>query len=300
MYDYRLKTFIAVADCQSFTKAASAVNLSISAVIKQITTLEEEFDTVLFDRRKTGVNLTKDGLYLYTCAHEIMNQSADYLNRLPSRMEHPHTIRIANLQIIYPKPLKTLTNTYHESHPNVSFQILPYFDSETLELNLNSILEHFDMVYYLNKVNHEPSGITYTPVEPTELLCAVVENCDLSSLSSISAHNLKSRVISMPSKGLNYELDLIREYLLKHVPGLQILDRDGKITDRDQTDIILIPSILSVFFTHRRFIPFHPALTISAGLFSKANAPYYVQDFIRFCSEQNVLPNFPPNNVSIE
>lgn len=54
MYDYRLKTFIAVADCQSFTKAASAVNLSISAVIKQITTLEEEFDTVLFDRRKTS------------------------------------------------------------------------------------------------------------------------------------------------------------------------------------------------------------------------------------------------------
>lgn len=68
-------------------------------------------------------------------------------------MEHPHTIRIANPQIFYPKTMKTLTNAYHESHPNIMFQILPYFDSETLDLNLNGILERFDMIYFFGQSN---------------------------------------------------------------------------------------------------------------------------------------------------
>ncbi|MGM9942343.1 MAG: LysR family transcriptional regulator [Bulleidia sp.] len=297
MYDYRLKTFIAVADCQSFTKAASAVNLSVSAVIKQITTLEEEFDTVLFDRRKTGVTLTEDGLYFYQCAHNIINLSADYTNRLPSRTEHPHTIRIANPQIYYPKTLKTLTNAYHESHPNIIFQILPYFDSETLDLDLNSILERFDMIYFLDKTNPESSEIKYTPFENIPFVCAVVENCDLCEFSAITPVTLENRVISMPVKGLNHEVDRIRDYLIKHIPGIQILERDGKISDQDQTDIILIPSVLSIFFTHRRFIPFHPDITISAGIFSHVSAPYYVQDFIRYCSEQFVETQNPTETI---
>ena len=61
MYNPLLDTFIAVADCKSFTKAADKLYISPTAVMKQMNTLENHLNLKLIERSPSGVSLTWTG-----------------------------------------------------------------------------------------------------------------------------------------------------------------------------------------------------------------------------------------------
>ena len=68
----KLKIFHAVAEAESFTNATIALNLSQSAISRQIQSLEEELKTQLFERHARGLTLTDNGEYLFKTAHEVI------------------------------------------------------------------------------------------------------------------------------------------------------------------------------------------------------------------------------------
>ncbi len=59
MYNPLLDTFIAVADCGSFTKAAEVLFISPTAVMKQMNSYENHLDLKLIERTSSGIRLTK-------------------------------------------------------------------------------------------------------------------------------------------------------------------------------------------------------------------------------------------------
>lgn len=61
MYDPLIKTFIAVAEGGSFSKAAEGLFISPTAVMKQINALEKELGVTLFTRTNHGLTLTSAG-----------------------------------------------------------------------------------------------------------------------------------------------------------------------------------------------------------------------------------------------
>ena len=61
MYHPLLNTFIAVADYGSFTKAAEALYVSPTAVMKQMNSLEQHLDLKLVERTPGGIHLTEAG-----------------------------------------------------------------------------------------------------------------------------------------------------------------------------------------------------------------------------------------------
>jgi len=67
----RLKVFHAVAEAGSFTRAGEAMNLSQSAISRQISALEHELGISLFHRHARGLSLTEQGESLYRTAHEV-------------------------------------------------------------------------------------------------------------------------------------------------------------------------------------------------------------------------------------
>ena len=70
----KLKIFHAVAEAGNFTKATYALNLSQSAISRQIQSLEEELKTQLFERHARGLSLTENGEYLFKSAHEVISK----------------------------------------------------------------------------------------------------------------------------------------------------------------------------------------------------------------------------------
>lgn len=67
-----LRTFVEVARCQSFTRAAATLCLSQSAVSKQIQSLEDLLSVRLFVRRDKSLTLTASGQAYLPHAHEAL------------------------------------------------------------------------------------------------------------------------------------------------------------------------------------------------------------------------------------
>ena len=77
-----LKGFESAARHLSFTKAASELFVTQSAVSRQIQSLEEQLGVVLFQRRPKDLVLTEAGETLYRTASEILRQVRDAMERL--------------------------------------------------------------------------------------------------------------------------------------------------------------------------------------------------------------------------
>ena len=68
----KLKIFHVVAQAGSFTEASGTLNLSQSAISRQIQSLELTLKTSLFERHARGLSLTEDGEVLFKTANEVI------------------------------------------------------------------------------------------------------------------------------------------------------------------------------------------------------------------------------------
>jgi DNA-binding transcriptional LysR family regulator len=85
----KLRVFHAVAEAGSFTHAGELLNLSQSAVSRQISALEESLDTTLFHRHARGLILTEQGEMLYQTTHEVYHKLAMAEAQLSESKERP-------------------------------------------------------------------------------------------------------------------------------------------------------------------------------------------------------------------
>ncbi|HYG34368.1 MAG TPA: LysR substrate-binding domain-containing protein [Clostridia bacterium] len=72
-----LRYFIAVAEELSFTHAAERLRVAQPALSSQIRDLEEELQVTLFERGRTGVQLTRAGKAFYPRARAILTQASE-------------------------------------------------------------------------------------------------------------------------------------------------------------------------------------------------------------------------------
>jgi DNA-binding transcriptional LysR family regulator len=85
----KLRVFHAVADAGSFTHAGETLNLSQSAVSRQISGLEESLNVPLFHRHARGLKLTEQGDLLYHTAHDVFAKLAMAEARITEAKDHP-------------------------------------------------------------------------------------------------------------------------------------------------------------------------------------------------------------------
>jgi len=85
----KLRVFHTVAEVGSFTHAGETLNLSQSAVSRQISTLESSLETTLFHRHARGLILTEQGELLYRTAHEVFHKLAMTEAQLAESKDRP-------------------------------------------------------------------------------------------------------------------------------------------------------------------------------------------------------------------
>src|SRR5581483_8439466 len=72
----KLRVFHAVAEAGSFTHAGEALNLSQSAVSRQVSALERELSVPLFHRHARGLILTEQGELLFRTTRDVFSKLA--------------------------------------------------------------------------------------------------------------------------------------------------------------------------------------------------------------------------------
>jgi len=85
----KLRVFHAVAEAGSFTHAGEDLNLSQSAVSRQVSGLEDSLQVPLFHRHARGLKLTEQGEILYRTAHDVFAKLAMAEVRIIDSKERP-------------------------------------------------------------------------------------------------------------------------------------------------------------------------------------------------------------------
>ena len=129
-----LRAFATVARLGSTARAALAVNLTQSAVSKQILSLEHHLGAVLFDRSPLGLKLTEAGAIYLPYAEAALEQMERGARRLVERNAIARPIRLHMVAIAGERWLMARFPAFAEAHPGVDVQFTNYVsESETEE-----------------------------------------------------------------------------------------------------------------------------------------------------------------------
>ena len=85
----RLRIFYAVAEAGSFTHAGESLNLSQSAVSRQISALEDSLKTPLFHRHARGLILTEAGEMLHSTVRDVFGKLASVETQITETRDRP-------------------------------------------------------------------------------------------------------------------------------------------------------------------------------------------------------------------
>jgi len=85
----KLRVFHAVAKAGSFTHAGEILNLSQSAVSRQVSNLEDSLQVSLFHRHARGLKLTEQGEHLFRTASEVFSKLAMAEARITDSKDRP-------------------------------------------------------------------------------------------------------------------------------------------------------------------------------------------------------------------
>lgn len=109
MYRFELKTFVAVAECRSFTAAAEKVYVSPTAVMKQMNQLEGQLGLTLFMRTNRGLSLTPAGEEFLRETRAMIAHCDRLVQRLREQQEaSPRILRIGDSLLNPCKPFMEL------------------------------------------------------------------------------------------------------------------------------------------------------------------------------------------------
>jgi DNA-binding transcriptional LysR family regulator len=130
----KLRIFHAVASAGSFTHAGQQLTLSQSAVSRQISALEEEIATPLFQRHARGLTLTDEGELLYKTVSEVLAKLAGAEEALKNIHDSPRgSLKITTSHGIGSYWLLPRLKEFLKDYPQVEVHIL--MDDRELDLS---------------------------------------------------------------------------------------------------------------------------------------------------------------------
>ena len=131
----QLEYFVAVAEQESFTKAAANVHLSQPALSKIVKNLEEELKVELFDRSTRKLKLTDAGEIVYQEALKLTASLTDLTLRLDNLMNSPTgTIRIGIPPLIGTLFFPSIARSFHNQYPKISLELVEFVEEEKVDI----------------------------------------------------------------------------------------------------------------------------------------------------------------------
>ena len=130
----KLKIFYTVAEASSFTKAATILNLSQSAISRQIQSLEQDLKIQLFERHARGLVLTDNGEYLFKSAHEVISKLKDVESTLSGQKDKLSGKLIVTTVVSFGTTwLTPRIKEFMDLHPEIEVELI--FDDRELDLS---------------------------------------------------------------------------------------------------------------------------------------------------------------------
>jgi len=130
----KLKIFHAVAEAGSFTNATTVLNISQSAISRQIQSLEQDLKVQLFERHARGLTLTENGEYVYKTAHEVISKLKEVETSLGDQKNKPSgKLTITTVRSFGTHWLTPRIQEFMNLNPEIEIELI--FDDKELDLS---------------------------------------------------------------------------------------------------------------------------------------------------------------------
>ena len=189
----QLTHFLAVADAQHFTRAATRVHLTQSSLSSSIRALERELGTDLFVRSTRRVELTEAGRALLPAAQRAVAAAEDGLDAIAGvrGLVRGHlAIGVIQTQTVGPVNVPALLARYHRRHPAVTLRLhhagVPSLVHQTADGELELAVVDLPLGPQANRVKARPLGTE-------SLLLGVAEHDPLASRHRVRLTDLADR-----------------------------------------------------------------------------------------------------------
>lgn len=169
------KIFYYVAKNGNITKASNELLVSQPAVSKSIKVLEEELNTILFNRNNNGVTLTYAGEVIYNKikkAMELISSAEDDLNKL-NNMELGN-INIGAGNTIIQKYLMTYINEFHNKYPNIDVKVHTLATPELFRMQQIGLID----IVFTHLPNTIPNNFEIVKIKPLHDTLVVNKNSE--------------------------------------------------------------------------------------------------------------------------
>ena len=130
----KLKIFHAVAEAGSFTSATVNLNLSQSAISRQIQSLEDDLKVKLFERHARGLTLTENGEYVFKTAHEVISKLKEVETSLGDKKNKPSgKLTVTTFVSFGTTWLTPRIQEFMQLNPEIEVELI--FDDKELDLS---------------------------------------------------------------------------------------------------------------------------------------------------------------------
>lgn len=226
MYNPLLDTFLAVADCGSFTKAADKLFITPTAVMKKMNVLEAHLNLKLIDRTPAGVDLTPAGKVIYRDAKFIMDYSKKSVAAAnTATLDYDTTFCVGTSLLNPAKPFMDLWYKINQSFPDYKLHLVPFEDNHDGILSeIKKLGEKFDFLIGVCDSKAWLSICSFLPLGRYKKMVAVSRDHRLAEKKQINIEDLHGETLMMVGRGDSGVNDFIRNDLEKNHPQIHIED----------------------------------------------------------------------------
>ena len=129
----KLKIFHTVAEAGSFTNASTILNLSQSAISRQIQSLEKDLKINLFERHARGLVLTSNGEYLFRTANDVISKLKEVESNLSEEKNQIKGKLIVTTVVSFGTTwLTPRIKEFMDLHPEIEIELI--FNDKELDL----------------------------------------------------------------------------------------------------------------------------------------------------------------------
>tara|TARA_B100000427_G_scaffold157155_1_gene130492 strand:- start:164 stop:1054 length:891 start_codon:yes stop_codon:yes gene_type:complete len=129
----KLKIFHTVAEAGSFTNASTILNLSQSAISRQIQSLEKDLKINLFERHARGLVLTSNGEYLFKTANDVISKLKEVESNLSEEKNQIKGKLIVTTVVSFGTTwLTPRIKEFMDLHPEIEIELI--FNDKELDL----------------------------------------------------------------------------------------------------------------------------------------------------------------------
>lgn len=226
MYNHMLDTFIAVADCGSFTKAAERLYISPTAVMKQMNTLESHLDLKLVERTSSGVRLTSAGSVIYQDAKFMIDYSAKSLASARAAIHANDTTFCIGTSLLNPaKPFMDLWYLVNKDFSEYKLHLVPFEDNhEGILCEIEQLGIKFDFLIGVCDSKEWLSRCNFLALGRYKKMIAVSREHRLAGREMVDIEDFYGETLMMVAPGDSGVNDFLRNDLEKHHLGITIED----------------------------------------------------------------------------